>query len=316
MSEADFSGIDPARVPEARRRVAALNAYLALDNPSRADIIRYAASIGISRIQFGRLVRVWRNHRDARLLVIGKRGAATRDYGIAPRAKEIAEQVIADLGADAPLPKVSSEVDARCAAANVRPPSRGTIWNYIRKARAAVATPAAGPPRIAISRMWFHMPVADLPKGAMPTLLAAVLLPERIVVAHAISLDPERPAQVGDIIDTMAQSRTPGAPRRPVLLDADDRRAAAAALDRAGIGTTRANNRSVLTEMSMAFAGQLGPLPVIHQRGMARPGKKRVLSRQEEALPADQVVAAIEAAIDSHNAAMLTETPPFDIAPI
>lgn len=27
MSEADFSGIDPVRVPEARRRVAALNAF-------------------------------------------------------------------------------------------------------------------------------------------------------------------------------------------------------------------------------------------------------------------------------------------------
>ncbi|RUA15526.1 MAG: hypothetical protein DSY55_06135 [Clostridia bacterium] len=68
MSEPDFSGIDPLRVPEARRRVEAIRRYLALEAPSSADTTRIASTIGLSRVQFGRLVRAWRDHRDAALL--------------------------------------------------------------------------------------------------------------------------------------------------------------------------------------------------------------------------------------------------------
>lgn len=76
MSEPDFSGIDPLRVPEARRRVEAIRRYLALEAPSSADTTRIASTIGLSRVQFGRLVRAWRDHRDAALLVVGKRGSS------------------------------------------------------------------------------------------------------------------------------------------------------------------------------------------------------------------------------------------------
>ena len=313
MSEPDFSGIDPLRVPEARRRVAAIEAYLALPNPTSADTTRFGSSIGLSRVQFGRLARVWRDHRDARLLVIGKRGAATRDYGIDPRATEIATEVIREAGTGATLARIAPEIERRCAEAGVSAPARSTINNWIRAARAGTTE---GPPRIVVGRIWFHLPVAGMPASAMPTLLAAVALPERIVLAHAVSTDPSTPPSVSELIDRLTAVRTSDAPLRPLLLDSDDRRMAADALDRAGLGATRSHNRSVQRELSKAFAGRLGPLPVIHQRSMARPATKRVISRQDQPLTAEDVVTTIADAVDAHNAATLMAPPPFDLAPL
>jgi hypothetical protein len=314
MNEPDFSGIDPLRVPEARRRVIAIEEYLKMTSPTSADTERFAKTVGLSRVQFGRLARVWRDHRDARLLVIGKRGAASRDYGIDGRATEIAMRVIREAGASATLAGVAPEIERLCSKAGVSPPSRGTINNWIRAERTGADMPMVGPPRIVIGRMWFHLPTAGMPASAMPTLLAAVALPERIVLAHAVSTDPANPPSVPDLIDRLAAMRAVGAPPRPLLLDPDDRRVGADALDRAGLGGTRSHNRSVQRELSKAFAGRLGPLAVIHQRGMARPATKRVISRQDQPLPADQVVATIEDAINSQNAATLASPPPFDLA--
>ena len=316
MSEPDFSGIDPLRVPEARRRVAAIEEYLKLPAPTAADTQRFADSIGLSRVQFWRLARVWRDHRDARLLVIGKRGAAARKYNVDERAIAIAHAVIATAGAGATLAKAAPEIERLCAEASIAPPSRSTINNYIRAARAAASGPIDGPPRIVVGRMWFHLPVTGMPASAMPTLLAAVMLPERIVVAHEISVDPSSPPSVGVLIDALAAMRTPGAHARPLLLDPDDRRVSAAALERAGLGHTKAHARSVQSELSKAFAGRLGPLAVIHRRGSARPGTKRVMSRQDESLPAAQVRDIVEQAIEAHNAATVVVLPPFELSPL
>lgn len=313
MSEPDFSGIDPLRVPEARRRVAAIEEYLKMPSPTSADTERFANTVGLSRVQFGRLARVWRDHRDARLLVIGKRGAAARDYGIDDRAAEMANRLIREAGASATLAGVAPEIERLCAEAGIQPPARGTINNWIRAERNRADVPMDGPPRIVIGRMWFHLPTAGMPASTMPTLLAAIALPERIVLAHGVSTDPTVPPSVSDLIDRLAGMRTVGAPPRPLLLDSDDRRVGAAGLDRAGLGGTRSHNRSVQRELSKAFAGRLGPLAVIHQRGMARPATKRVISRQDQPLPAGQIVTTIEDAIDSHNTAMLAGPPSFDL---
>lgn len=315
MSEPDFSGIDPLRVPEARRRVAALNEYLALAPASEEDVRRLAGSIGISRSSFFRLAQVWRLHRQPSLLVVGKRGATSRDYGIDPRATEIMNEVIVGTTPDAKLATTTAEIRRRCAAEGVNPPSKQTIYNHARKARAA--TPVViGPPRIAVGRMWFHLPVKGKPATSMPTLLVAVALPERVIVAHRISTDPDTPPSVNDLIDGVAALRTPGAEPRPILLAPDDRRVGAAALDRAGLNLTRSHSGSVQRELSKAFNGQLGPLAAIYQRGMARPATKPVLSRQDEPLPASEIAGIIESAVDAHNAATLATTPAFDLAPL
>ena len=53
MSEPDFSGIDPLRVPEARRRVATIEKFLELPAPTAADSQRFANSIVSAAFSYG-----------------------------------------------------------------------------------------------------------------------------------------------------------------------------------------------------------------------------------------------------------------------
>ena len=94
MLEPDFAGIDPTRVPEVKRRIGAIEAYLSLPTPSGGGTIRLARSMGLTRFQFQRLVIARREHRDAKMLVVTKRKIASRNYGIDPRDKAIADEVI------------------------------------------------------------------------------------------------------------------------------------------------------------------------------------------------------------------------------
>lgn len=108
--------------------------------------------------------------------------------------------------------------------------------------------------------------------------------------------------------------RTPGADRRPLLLDPDNRRVAAVALERLGLDSTLPGRRSVQRELSRALNGRLGPLRAIYRRVSARPRTKPVLTRQDEPLPASEVAAIIEAAVGAHNGAAPTPPPAFDLA--
>ncbi|WP_294301040.1 hypothetical protein [uncultured Sphingomonas sp.] len=314
MKELDFTGIDPLRVPEARRRITALEEYLALPSPGTADAKRISKTIDLSHLQFQRLARVWRDHRDPRLIVVGKRGPNTRSYGIAPRAIEISNQVIEASPADASVTEIAIEIERLCAVEEVAPPSRPTVWSYVRKARAAGRVPAAGPRRIVIGRMWFHMPVKDQPADAMPALLAAVLLPEGHVIAHRVSVDPLSPPSVDGLLAELSDRRSKGAAALPLVMDVEDRRAAEEALDAAGLSAVSGQRSSTQTDLSRAFNGQLGPLTVIHRRSKARPATRKPETRLEQALDATEAVSVIEAAVASNNAATLMSTPAFDIA--
>ena len=318
MTNPDFSGIDPLRVPEARRRIEAIEQYLRLPDAKTADAARISASIGLSRWQLQRLARVWREHRDPTLLVVGRRGASSRQYRVAPRAIEIAEEEIASAGADAELRLVAPRVERRCRAENVAPPSRPTIWNYIRKACTASDPPEQGPKRIVVGRMWFHLPVTDTPgSGAgtdMPTLLVAVALPERIILAHRISVDDHQPPGIADLIAELVALRIPGADGRPLLLQSDDRRAANAVLAKAGLNGLRAFKRSVQRELSRAFGGRLGRLTALYRRSLARPGTKHVVQRQDERITSEEAKAAILEAVAASDAASRTKMPAFDIS--
>lgn len=320
MYEPDFSGIDPLRVPEARRRIAAINQYLGLANPTTADATRISATIGLSRWQFQRLARAWREHRNPSLLVVGRRGTASRDYGLAARAVEIAKDEITKAGPGAELATLAPEVERRCRAEGITPPSRPTIWNYMRKARASGAVRADGPPRIVIGRMWFHLPVTDLAEGQagtnMPALLAAVALPEGIVLAHRISFDDRDPPSVASLVKELLAHRSIGAEPRALLLEANDRRAAADVLAACGMRHLRAHNRSVQRELSRAFGGKIGRLPALYRRGLARPESKVVVQRQDERITVQAAEAAINEAIEASNAAVAVPVPAFDIADI
>lgn len=313
MKEADYSGIDPLRVPEARRRIQAIEKYLEIKAPTTSDTLRIASSIGLSRVQFGRLVRAWRDHRNARLLVVGKRGSASRDYGVAGRAMEIMEQAIEKACAEATLAALATEIEGRCAEEVISPPSRSTINNHLRKAKARGSALISGPPRIVVGRNWFRLPIKGASQGDMPVALVAVALPERFIVAYEIGLDSLEPPSTNELVDKVVMLRKFGAEARSILLATDDRRMAAEALKEAGLGQSISHNRSVQRELSKAFGGRLGDLEVVYQRGMARPDTKRILSRQDQPLEPLQVFNVIEDAIGSHNKGVQGGLPEYDL---
>lgn len=312
MNEPDFSGIDPLRLPEARRRVAEITSFLGQRTRTIADAERCASNLGISRFQFYRLAKVWSEHRKPSLLVGGLRGGTSRDYGISRRGVEIAAEEIAAAGSAAELATIAVAVETRCAAEGTTPPSRPTLWSYIMKARADRAA-SAGPPSIVIGRFWFHLPIEAVHAGAMPMLLAAVLLPECIIVAHSISADGVSMPDVNDIVAQVSARRTPSAQARPLLMEAGDRHAAADALAVAGLERTTAHPRSVQRVLARAFGERLGPLRTIYRRGSAKPGKKGVAHRHGRPLRAEEAARMIADAIDASNATGGGEIP-FDVA--
>lgn len=317
MQNFDYLGVDPIRLTEAKRRVAVLEEYTQLLDPTGAVTEEFACRLDLSKVQFNRLVRSWRDHRNPSLLVIGKRGPSSRKYGISGRAKEIAYHCIAAADADVTVDQITAEIKRQCSDEELRAPSRATIWSYLRKARAnAAANSEVGPPRILIERMWARVPIIDMPITYMPTVLVAVLLPERLIVAYDISIDREKPPSVIEVVSALARARSTGSDQRPLLLSASDRRVASQALEAAGLSKIRAHDKSILREISNTFGGQLGTLELIHRRGMAKSAKRLGITRQETPLTSQAAIDLINTAIKMHNHACKTQTVRFDIKPV
>lgn len=312
MPEPDFAGIEPTRVPEAKRRLAAIDKYLSLPSPTGEDAIRLARSIGITRYQFQRLVKAWCEHRNAKMLVVTKRGRATRNYGIDPRAKAIATEVIEASGADAQLTKVAPIVEQRCVEVGAKPPSRPTIYNWIRQ-RQAQAANAEGAPRIVVGRMWPRLVVKAHP-DTFPLVLVAVALPEKCILAHRVSFDPARPASVRDLVDDLLRKRSTKAMARPLLLSPNDLKEARRSLRVNGLDDLKSHPRSLQRIMSQTFGGALADIRVVFQIQKALKTSAANLSRQDEAISEDFAMATIDQAVSDHNRRCGYNQVSFDIA--
>lgn len=311
MEEPDFSDVDPLRVPEARRRIAAIRSYLALAQPTTVDAIRIGRSIGLSRWRFVRLVAVWQAHRDAKLLVLDRRNDSGPASTIDPVATAIVEEVARKYGPDAKLPAIVAQIRSRCADVGVQAPSQPTIWRQLRKMQVKKDLPDSGPPRIVIGRMWFLLPVLDQ-TDAKPMALVAVMLPERLIVGHRVAVDSQAPPSIGDLIAELAERHADGAAPRPLLIDVEDRRNGADQLELSGLATVRPWRRSLQIEISRAFGGRLGQIKAIYKR--KRVSTKKLKIRQAQPLTRAEAIDAIENAISAHNAAIATDLPQFAIA--
>jgi hypothetical protein len=187
----DLTNIDPLKWAEVRRRAKSVRDYLALENPTAADRERFAAMLDLGALQFSNLVKAWDVHKDAMALAPGMRRAPisrSRRDGVDPRARDIARQVIGDIGATTPLSALSDEIDKRCGKAGVKPPSRGTIWLLAVEARGLDGS--GEPDGIVVARVHLRLPV-DIGRG--------VIFPEVIVAAETptgriIDLAMTRPA--------------------------------------------------------------------------------------------------------------------------
>ena len=75
MNEIDFTGIEPLRLAEAKRRAAIVEEYISKEKRSVAEADEFAKRMGVSRPQFYVIARAWRIYRDpARLGLKGGKG--------------------------------------------------------------------------------------------------------------------------------------------------------------------------------------------------------------------------------------------------
>ena len=308
----DFSGVEPLRLHEARRRVAAVEAYNQLKSPTTHDATDAAQSIGLNLAQFRRLVRVWRTYRDASLLVSGPRRRPRGDYGLDPRAEEIIAKAIEEAGDNAELAPVSRAVRCACDHAGVRPPSQATIYKRIKAVRATGVGQIAADPLIIVGRMWFHLPITGRLTGDMPCLLVALTLPERQIIYHEISTNPSHPPCVRNAVRALITNRNQEAPKRRLLLDPYDFDVASAVLDEANLPAVKPHKRSVQRMLTKAMGGKLSSLNAIYRPQNARPHNRKI-SRQDNPLQENELHKIIELGIEHHNNSLASEVPLYDI---
>ena len=299
MKEPEFPGIEPARVPEVKRRLQAIRAYLAMPARNGAETIRLAQSVGLSRYQFNRLVRIWQEHRDPAMLVITKRGSSSRDYGIDPQAKKIAEQIIARMDCRSNSLSVSRAIIQRCDALGVKPPSQPTVYNWIKQYRANHMV-KHGSPTIAIGRVWPRL-VVNQHNGSFPLLLVAIALPEKAILAHRISFDPDKRASISGLVYDLLQQQQRGTQPRSLLIGPQDLKIAQEGLRSAGLSGIKSYSQSVQRLMSRSFGHCLADLPIVFQVNMALKSAAANLSRQDEPIDEAFATATIESAIALHN---------------
>lgn len=301
MTEPDFSGVEPTRLVEARRRIAVIERYLDLTRPTGSDTVAAAESLGMTRWQFTRLVSAWRNHRDPTMMVRSRTGQSSRDYGVDGQAKRIASEEIRRVGMRAEISNVAPAVEAACGKLGIKPPSRPTIYNQILVERREGSLSFDGPACIVIGRMWFQLPMAE-DDGAIPSALVAVALPERVILAYDVTTARHTPASLVMVLDSILNRATPLGPNRELLLDRDDRAAGAdvlAAHDLRRIPPSRLSPQRLLAQ---AFGDALGFLRPVYRRGGALAKPAYVMGSHDQPLSAEVARAVIADAVAASNA--------------
>lgn len=294
----DLTGVDPARWPEIRRRVAILDEYVKLHRPKRAVREDFAARIGLSESQFMHLARAWRIARDASAIP----GARSRISSRKPRrisagSIEIARKVIDELGPLARRKDVLAEVAARCRRAGSATPSDSTIANMITAARAAMDGPLGVEPEVLIDECTIKLPVIVGEVVMMPRVLFAIALPERHILAAEISFDAGPPSPAALLATLKRASSLRGKPlhiRAPHLTRPW----------RAAIGAISLDAGRGRPTLGRLLGNRVGELEVIHKVGKAQRGEALAAGRHASALETMDGAKAIADAIAAHNGRM------------
>lgn len=287
----DMSGVDPARLNEARRRVAILSQFTALKRPSLALRTEFAQRLGLSVSQFLMLARVWRLTKNpAAIPGSQSRNARAGVRRLPTRAIKIMHEAIDAVGPTTRRKEVLAEVAQRCAAESVAPPSASTISNALADARARMDGATAFAPEILIDECVARLPVARGKLIVMPRLLLAIALPERRIVAAEVSVDsatPPSPARLAAALDA-AGAPVAALPRRaPHHPDLD-----------VGNGASPVGQPS----LSRVLGNRLGDLPILHRASMAKPGARLAAARHASPLGTRDAAELIAAAVAAHNA--------------
>jgi len=293
----DLTGVDPARWPEIRRRVAILDEYVRIKRPSREIRRSFAERIGLSGSQFMHLARAWRITRDASAIP----GARSRISKSKPRrmpakSVEVAQAVVDELGPLARRKDVLAEIAVRCQGEGTATPSDSSVANMMAAARAVMAGRVGTKAEILIDECTVRLPVAREGTVVQPRLLLAMVLPERRIVATAVSFEPTATPPLAELMAALTAAATAGG--QPLCIRAPhlDRRC------RAAIGAIALDAGRHRPTLGRLLGNRIGELDVIVQASKARHGESLIAARHASALGTEDAATAIVAAVAAHNA--------------
>jgi hypothetical protein len=306
MATVDLRGIDPLRHAEILRRVSVIEDYLTIHKPTPLETSSHAATIGISVPSFYRLAKVWRLHRNPAILPgVGSRGSKrNRTTGVSAKAKAIVTEVISEIGLSVSQTIIQNEVEARCRAIGIVPPSRGATWTYVMDARSGSLHEVGVRERLVTGRCWAQLPTDVDGVITLPEIALTIALPDRLILGFDISLDATIPANaarsLAQALDQMSGWRPVKPSEIEIDMDAGDMAVASdLILDRLGrVADQPAYNTSpiIIAALGRGVAG----LRIMHRRRSA--SATRLLgSRMNTAVPPGNAAAAISAAVDRHN---------------
>lgn len=210
MKDLDWNGVPPGRRPETRRRIAILDEFIALTKPTEADRAEAMRRLGVGRASFYRLVAIWQEHRSPALLpgAHGSRTGAGRGRTLDPQVAIVIEEVITSVGAvEAPV-KLEREVERRCLAIGLKPPSLAAIRR--RRRSALLANVELIPPILNDRSVIVDSSALDLPallagRAVLPVVTAAFLQPEGWIAAYRVGAAPPHAAiEVSLLLELMS----------------------------------------------------------------------------------------------------------------
>lgn len=298
MQDIDLTDVDPRRWPEIRRRVAAIQAYIALGRGNGARRDEFAAQLGLNPMTFLALVKAWKEHGKASRLQgsgVLDRGKARPLRSLPQASRDAISASIEALGVDARHVDMLTDVYARCDAIGTKRPSTGMVQRLVMQRRREAPT-RVGDPEVLIGRVVAKLPVLRGGRAVLPDLLVAVLSPEGIVVAHLLDGGTGETANIGSLLDRIDYAATPGSINRPLL----------APKNLAETTEPASRQRLVRTPTSGRIArllgSSIGRLEISHRR-------KRTTRAPDDGSPMNvslgrsEAVDAIRVAIEAHNSA-------------
>lgn len=303
-NEPDFSGINPLRVKTARHRLNVIEDYLSLRYRTAEDKLAAAKSVGLSTSAFQRLVNNWQKYKSvSRLVVNGK--LPVRKKKLQPEVRKMIFEEIENAGHTASVSKIHRLVSQNCKAMGLNTPSLPAVYNILLEAQSQRPELIGGAPRVVIGRMWFKLPVRDKVTNEVTTklgqVLAAVALPERVIVSHVIAIGEIEPSfQI--LLNDLHNTQTPEAPFRPLVMNLADLRANRAHIDEHGFELMIPLEIPTQRELKRAFGHQFGMLTPFYQRNLLKPRAQDLLCRQDHPLTEGEARNAIEATIADSNA--------------
>jgi hypothetical protein len=220
MVDVSLSGIDPARWPEIRRRVAILREYTALNRPTSTQTALHAERMGVRRATFYALARVWRESGDPRQVFgAGKRNAtrARNEANDLPEASlKVIRDVIARLGTWAEDQALLREAKSRLAAEGLMPAAAQTVRSIMDLARSNSTDPSPFPPAILIERCHLRLPLRQDDGMVLPAAWIAIAVPENVILTYRLGTD-NAPPKAGEVVGDIRKIATANAEVRPLV---------------------------------------------------------------------------------------------------